>query len=151
MDRTLRTFAIIAIVCVGGLIFLPQLLLRTDSAGINSPDGANQFLSELPALLVNLLGQTIFAFCLGVGVAALVLAFQRRQRWWVFGLLTLLLVATNGSYVILELEPLLENMQLTLIALLGSLFLEALVPLAVFIYSVSSLTRTTSATRSRLE
>jgi hypothetical protein len=135
MNRTLRTLAIIALLCLGLFFLLSQLPLHTETGGSGTPDALDLLLPALPALLVNLVGQTTFALCLGVGVAALVVCIQRRQRWWAVGLVILLIVATNGPYLMIDLTPLLGNMQFSAFTLVGTLLLQAVVPLAVLLYT----------------
>jgi Ca2+/Na+ antiporter len=145
MDRTLRVLAVIALLCLGLFFFLSQLPLHTETGGSGFPDSGDLLLAGLPALLVNLVGQTIFALCLGVGVAALVVAIQRQQRWWAVGLVVLLVVATNGPYLIIALAPLLGDVQFSAFTLVGTLLLEALVPFAVLIYTISPYPRSPRA------
>lgn len=140
MNRTLRMLAVIALACLGLFFLLSQVPFYSGTQIATSSDGGALVLPVLPALLVNLVGQTIFAFCLGVGVAALVACVQRRQWRWVVGLVALLLVAANGSYLILELAPLLGGRFLVYsFAPFVALVPEALPPLAVIAYTLSPL------------
>lgn len=135
MNRALRVLGLIALLCIGFFVFLSQLPLGSQTVGEGVPESGDLLRPALPALLVNLIGQTTFALCLGVGIAALVACFQRGQLGWAIGLIVLLLVAANGSYLVLELAPLLGDGQFFAVALVGALLPEALVPLAVLAYT----------------
>jgi hypothetical protein len=135
VDRVLRIVSIIALAALVVFYALAQLPLQTGGDGSDLPNNTDLFLAGLPGLLVNLVGQTTFALCLGVGVAALVVCIQRRQRGWVIGLLIVLLVAANGSYLVLDIAPLLGDGQFFAYTPLISLLPSALAPLAVLMYT----------------
>ena len=139
MNRTLRALALVAFLGLIGFFLLSRLPFQNSTIVSGTPDALGLLLPMLPALLVNLVGQTTFALCLVVGVIALVACFQRRQRQWIVGFVVLLLVTANGSYLILELTPTLSGGQTWAYtyAPIMALFPTALLPLAVLIYTVS--------------
>ena len=144
MNRTLRMLALVALLGLVSFFLLSRLPLHTGRVYSGTPTALDLLLPMLPALLVNPVGQTTFALCLVVGAVALVACFQRRQRGWAVGFMALLLVAANGSYLILELVPTLSGGQpwaytyAPVLALLST----ALVPLAVLLYTISPQQRT---------
>lgn len=139
MNRTLRVLALAALICLVGFFLLSRLPLHTGRIFNGTPSALDVLLPMLPALLVNLVGQTTFALCLIVGAVALVACFQQRQRGWAIGFVALLLVAANGSYLILALVPTLSDGQpwAYTYAPIMALFPTALLPLAVLLYTVS--------------
>jgi len=139
MNRILRVLALVALLGLVGFFLLSRLPLHTGGIFSGTPSALDLLLPMLPALLVNLVGKTAFGVCFFVGAAALVACFQRRQRGWAIGFVALLLVAVNGSYLILALVPTLSGGQpwaytyAPILALLST----ALVPLAVLFYTIT--------------
>ena len=137
MNRALRALAIIALLSLVLFVVLVQVLDRTQQPTTAMGDNPWALLPAIiPGMLVNVLGQTSFAFCLAVGVVAVVACIQRRQPVWAVVLIALLLVAANGTSLAVELTPFFDFPQALQLAPYVGLLLTALVPLVVLGYTI---------------
>lgn len=135
MDRTLRVLAIIALVFLGLFLVVARLFDAVQQPAYGDSEGA-LLPTLIPGILVNMVGQTAFTFCLGVGVAALVACLQRRQWGWAVGLLALLTVVANTPTLAVELAPLVDSPQYLASAPYVGLLSDTLIPLAVLAYVI---------------